>query len=79
MRVGGKCHTSASLSPRKNRHPMHKRLGGRQGRSEQVRKTLPIPAFDTRTIRFVSSRYADYSIPAHSVHRENQLNYLKIK
>jgi hypothetical protein len=79
MRVGGKRHASAALSPRKTQHPLYKRLGVRQVRSGRVRKTLPTPGFDSRTIHSVSSRYADYSTPAHSVHRENEPNYLKIK
>ena len=44
------------------RYTLYRRLGGRQGRSKQVRKILPPPEFDPWTI---SSRYTDYAIPTH--------------
>jgi len=38
-----------------------RRLGGPQGRSGQVRKILPPPGFDPRTVQPVASRYTDYA------------------
>jgi len=49
------------LPPGKNRYPFFMRLGGPQGRSEQVRKTSPPPGFDPRTVHPVASRYTDYA------------------
>ena len=40
---------------------MYRRLGGPQGRSEQVRKISPPPGFDPRTVPPVPSRYTDYA------------------
>jgi hypothetical protein len=45
------------LPPGKTRYPLNRRLGGPQGRSGQVRKILPPPGFDPRTVQFVVSRY----------------------
>jgi len=39
--VGGQCHAPAALPPGKTRYPFYRRLGGPQGRSEQVRKSHP--------------------------------------
>ena len=41
-------------------------LGGPQGRSGRVRKILPTPGFDPRTVQPVASRYTDWAIPAHA-------------
>ena len=46
-----------SLSPGKKRYPLHRRLGGPQGRSGQVRK---IPGFVPRTVQPVASLYTVY-------------------
>jgi len=46
-----------SLLPGKTRYPLYRRLGGRQGRSGQVRKISPSPGFDTRTVQPVASLY----------------------
>jgi len=51
----------SSLPPGKTRYPLHRRLGGRQGRSGQVRKITPPPGFDLRTVQPVASRYTDYA------------------
>ena len=48
-----------SLPPGKTRYPLYRRLGGPQGRSGQVRKTLPPPGFDPLTVQPVASRYTD--------------------
>jgi hypothetical protein len=41
------------------RYPLYRRLGGPQGRSEQVRKISPPPGFDPRTVQPVTSHYTD--------------------
>ena len=50
-----------SLPPEKTRYPLYRRLGGPQGRSEQVRKLSPPPGFDPRTFQLVAIRYTDYA------------------
>jgi len=57
--VGGQHHAPAALPPGKTRHPLHRRLGGPQGRSGQVRKCSPPPGLDLRTPQPVVSRYTD--------------------
>jgi hypothetical protein len=49
------------LSPGKTRYPLYTRLGEPQGRSGQVQKISPPPAFDPRTIQPVASLYTDWS------------------
>ena len=44
---------------------LYSRLGGPQGRSGQVRKILPLPGFDPRTVQPVASQYTDWAIMAH--------------
>ena len=62
--MGVQRNAPAALSPGKNRYPSYRRLGGRQNRSEQVRKISTPPGFDPRTVQPVASRYTDWSIPA---------------
>jgi hypothetical protein len=50
-----------SLLREKTRYPLYRRLGESQGQSGQVRKILPPPGFDPRTIQPVASRYTDYA------------------
>jgi hypothetical protein len=50
-----------SLPPVKTRYPLHRRLGGPQGRSGQVRKISPPPGLGPRTVQPVASRYTDYA------------------
>ena len=38
MGVGGQRHALAALPPRMIRYPLHRRLGGLQGLSEQAQK-----------------------------------------
>jgi len=52
------------LYPWKEPVPLHKRLGGPQGRSEWAWKTSPSPGFDPRTVDPVASRYTVWAIPA---------------
>ena len=49
-------------TPGKTRYPLHRSLGGLQGRSGQVRKISPPPVFDPRTVQPVASRYTDYCV-----------------
>jgi hypothetical protein len=68
--VGGQHHAPAALTPPppvKTRYPLHRRLGGPQGRSGRVRKTSPPPGFDPRTVQTVASRYTDSAIAAHAL------------
>ena len=64
MGVGGQRRTPAALPQEKTRHPLYRRLGGPQGRSERVRKISPPPGFDPRTVQPVASRYTDWDIRA---------------
>jgi hypothetical protein len=57
--MGGQHHASAALPPRKTQYLLYRRLGGPQGRSGRVRKILPPPGFDPRTVQPVASRYTD--------------------
>jgi hypothetical protein len=43
-----------TLPPGKTRYPLHRRLGGPQGRFGQVRKISPPPGFDPRTVQPVA-------------------------
>ena len=65
MGVDGHRHTPVALTSGKNRYPLYKRLGGRQGRSRRLRKISPPPEYDPRTVQPVASRYTDWAIPAH--------------
>ena len=49
------------FTPGKTRYLLYRRLGGPQGRSGQVRKISPPPAFDPRTFQPVASRYTDWA------------------
>jgi hypothetical protein len=51
--------------PGKTRYPLHRRLGGPQGRSGWVRKISPTPGFDPRTVQAVASRYTNTHILAY--------------
>jgi len=62
--VGGQRHAPAALPPGKSRYPLYRGLGGPQGRSGRVRKILPPPGFDPRTVQPLASRYTDWAIPA---------------
>ena len=61
--VGGQRHAPAALPPGKTRYPLHRRLGGPQGRSGRVRKISLPPGFDPRTVQPVASRYTDWATP----------------
>jgi hypothetical protein len=61
--VRGQRHAPAAFyHPGKTRYPLHRRLGGPQGRYGQVWKISPPPGFDPRTVQPVSSsRYTDWA------------------
>jgi hypothetical protein len=42
---------------KETRYPLYRSLGGPQGRSRRVRKSLPSPGFDPRTVQPLASRY----------------------
>ena len=65
MGMGGQCQVLAALPPRKNRHPLYRKLGGPQGHSGRVRKISPPPVLDPRIVQPVASRYTEWAIPAH--------------
>jgi hypothetical protein len=61
------------FTPGATRYPLYRRLGGPQGRSEQVRKISPSPGFDPRTVQPVAQSLYRLSYPA------NTLNVLTLK
>ena len=66
-----------SLTPRKTRYQLYRRLGGPHSRSGQVRKISPPPGFDPRTIQPVASRYTDYATrPTHVHNIRNIIRYV---
>jgi hypothetical protein len=72
--MGWVVNTTWRLLYSRERDPaLCKRLGGPQGRSGQVRKILPLPRFDLRTVRPVASRYTDYAILAHVLYSMQRL------
>ena len=75
--VDGQRHAPAALPPGKTQYPLHRRLGGPQGRSGRVRKISPPSGFDPRAVQPVASRYTDWAIPAlvqRHILRENFLH-----
>ena len=60
------------LAPGKTRYPLYRRLGGPQGKSGQVRKISPLPAFDPQTVQPVASRYTDRIIRPMTIQRYSQ-------
>ena len=60
MMVGGQRHAPAALPPGKTRYPLYRGVDGLQNRSGQVRKILPAPGFDSRTVQSVASRCNNY-------------------
>jgi hypothetical protein len=63
--VGGQQNTPAAVT--RGKRSGCTRLGGPQGRSGRVRKILPIPRFDPRTVHPVASRYIDHATPTHKL------------
>jgi hypothetical protein len=57
------------------RYTLYRRLSGPQERSGRVRKILPSPGLDPRTVQPVASRYTDYTVLVH----KGTLNLPKIR
>ena len=53
------CYTPGN----EKRYRLHRRLGGPQSRSGQLRKISPPPGIDPRTVQPVASRYIEPSYP----------------
>jgi hypothetical protein len=51
-------------SGKETRNPLYRGLVGPQYQTGRVRKILPPPGFDPRTVQPVASRYTDYVVPA---------------
>ena len=65
MRSGWLTPHPGRFTPNKDSQcPLYRRLGGSQGCSERVRKILPPPRFDPRTVQPLACRYTDWAIPA---------------
>ena len=72
---GSASRPGRSLPPGKTRYPLHRRLGGPQGWSGQVRKISQPPGFDPWTIQPIANRYTDWATRptfsiVHSKYRE---------
>ena len=61
--MGGQRHAPVNLPPGKTRYPLHRRLGGPQGRSGRLWKISPPPGFDPRAFQPITSRYTYYAVP----------------
>jgi hypothetical protein len=59
---GSASRPGRSLSSGKTRYPLYRRLGGPQGRSEEVRKDSPPPEVDNPTVQLVASLYTNCAI-----------------
>ena len=59
--VGDQRHAPAALPQGKTRYTLYRRLVGPHGRLGRVRKILPTPGLDPRTVQPVASRYTDYT------------------
>ena len=79
MGGGGQRHAPAALPPGKTRYPLYRRLGGLQGRSGLVRKILPPPGFDSRTVHPIASRYTDWAISTHRRTGKPELRWLELR
>ena len=66
MWVGGYRQAPAALPPAMTWYPFYRRLGGPQGQSGRVQKTLPPPGFYLRTVQPIASRYIDWAITAYN-------------
>jgi hypothetical protein len=51
---------------KETRYPLHRTMGGPQGRSGRVPNISPPPGLDPRTVQHVPCRYTDWAIPAHT-------------
>jgi hypothetical protein len=73
---GSESRPGRSLPPGKTRYPLYRRLGGTQGRSEQVPKNSLPPGFDPRTVQLLASRYTDYATRPTAHNSGGELNSL---
>jgi hypothetical protein len=72
--MGDQHHAPAALAPGKTQYPLHRRLGGPQGRSGLVRKISPPPGFDHRTVQPVASSYTDWAtLPTNDFNNDSNL------
>ena len=58
---GSASRPGRSLRWGKTWYPLYRRLGGPQGRSGQVWKISPPPAFDPQTVQHIASHYTNYA------------------
>jgi len=61
--VGGQRHDVAALSTGMTQYPLYRRLRGLQRLWTGAENLAHPPAFDSRIVQPVASRYADYAIP----------------
>jgi hypothetical protein len=54
MVVGVQRHAPDALTPGMTQYPLHRRLGGTQGRSGRLRNISPPPGFDPRNVQPVA-------------------------
>jgi hypothetical protein len=76
MGVGGQRHAPASLPAGETRYPLHRMLGGLQGRSGWGQKTSSPPGLDPRTVQPVTRCHTDRAIPPH--HTPSVINLYEI-
>ena len=63
MGVGGQQHALVSVTTRKTRYPLYRRLGGPQDRSGRLRQISPPQGFVPRTVQPVASVHTDCASP----------------
>ena len=62
MEVSVQRQAASALLPGKTGYPLHRKMGGPQGRTGRVRKiSPPPPGFDPRIVQLVASRYVRMS------------------
>jgi len=64
------------FTPGKDPVPIVQEAGWAQGRSGQVRKILPPPGFDPRTVQSVASRYTNYATRPTTIFNRTGVNLL---
>jgi len=74
MGVGDQRRVPVALPLEKTRYSLYRRLGRFQGRSRRVRKTSPLPGFDSRKVEPIASHYTEWTNSAHT-HRHKNLTY----
>jgi len=56
-----------------SRYELCRRVAGPRGRSGWVRKILPSPGYEPRTLQAVASPFNDYATPARLIHTHTHL------